>query len=455
MMQKVILYFTRDIWRFRSKTVRGPRGFFIRAARILILSFREFATDQCQLRASALTFYSLLSIVPVFAMAFGLAKGFGLDKLLKEKLIENMQGQEEIFSRIIEFSENFLANTKGGLIAGIGLLLLFWTVIQVLSNIEKSFNDIWGIKKHRSLGQKFTDYLALMLIAPVFFIVASSATVFIVSQITLITEKITILGAVGPVILTLLKIVPFAAFWGLLTYLYIFLPNGKIQFSSALLGGVIAGTIYQIVQWAYIHFQVGASNAGAVYGTFAALPLFLAWLQMSWLIVLYGAEIAFAHQNEGRFEYEQDCLSASYDFKKLLALRITEVCVKRFVEGLPALSAEEIADHLGVPIRLTRELLDLLARSNVLTLSQQAPDERQKGYQPARDVSEMTIQFVIDQIEKTGSRDVPVVETAELEALRESLRAFDRATHALSENAALKDLSQLTFRKSKLSTAPR
>jgi membrane protein len=454
MMQKVILYFTRDIWRFRSKTVHGIRGFFIRMARILILSFREFASDQCQLRASALTFYSLLSIVPVFAMAFGLAKGFGLDKLLKEKLMENMQGQEEIFSRIIEFSENFLANTKGGLIAGIGLLLLFWTVIQVLSNIEKSFNDIWGIKKPRSLGQKFTDYLALMLIAPVFFIVASSATVFIVSQVTLITEKIAILGAIGPVILTVLKIVPFAAFWGLLTFLYIFLPNGKIQFSSALLGGVIAGTIYQVVQWAYIHFQVGASNAGAVYGTFAALPLFLAWLQMSWLIVLYGAEIAFAHQNEDRFEFEQDCLSASYDFKKLLALRITEVCVRRFAEGLPALSAEEIADHLGMPIRLTRELLDLLTRSHVLTLSQ-TQDERERRYQPARDIAEMTIQFVIDQIEKTGSRDVPVLETAELEALRESLRAFDRATHALSENAALKDLSQLPLRKVKLSAAPR
>ncbi len=453
MVQKVIRYFTRDIWRFHSKKLHGSRSFFIRAARIIILSFREFANDQCSLRASALTFYSLLSIVPVFAMAFGVAKGFGMDKLLQEKLIENMQGQQEILNRIIEFSENMLVNTKGGVIAGIGLVLLFWTVIQVLSNIEKSFNHIWGITKHRSLGQKFTDYLALMLIAPVFFIAASSATVFIVSQITLITEKITILGPIGPVILAALKLLPFAVFWGLLTFLYIFLPNGKIQFSSALLGGMIAGAIYNLVQWAYIHFQIGASNAGAVYGTFAALPLFLVWLQTSWLIVLYGAEIAFAHQNEDRFEFEQDCRSASYEFKRLLALRMTEVCVKRFVDGQPPISIEEMAEQVGAPIRLTRELMDLLVLSNVLTLAQTG-DERAKHYQPARDVAEMTVQFVIDQIEKTGTQDIPIEETTELAALRESMRAFDRATSALPENFTLKDLRDLPVRKSRLSISP-
>ncbi len=440
MIRKALSYLNGDIWRVPGRKFKGPKGIVLRAARILVLSHREFNKDQCSLRASALTFYSLLSIVPVFAMAFGIAKGFGLDKLLKEKIMENMQGQQEIMSRVLEFSENFLQNTKGGLIAGIGLALLFWTIIQVLSNIESAFNDIWGIKKARTLGQKFTDYLSLMLVAPVFFLIASSATVFIAGEFKQVTDKIAILGVFAPVLFTALKILPYAIFSGLLTYLYMFLPNGKIHFKSALIGGIVAGVIYQGVQWAYIHFQVGASSAGAIYGTFAALPLFLAWLQTSWVIVLYGAELAFAHQNEARFEFEQDCLSTSEEFKKLLALRIAQLCVSRFTAGASPLSAEEIGEQLEMPIRLTRELLDRLVLANILTVAH-GKDEYDLHYQPARDVEEMTVSFVVEAIERAGTRDIPVAETPELEKLREALLVFDQTIESLPENVLLKDLS--------------
>jgi len=428
------------MWRMSPRTLSGPRRFAFRSLRILVLSLREFITDGCVLRASALTFYSLLSIVPVFAMAFGVAKGFGVDKILREKVLENMQGQEEVISRVMEFSENLLQNTKGGIIAGIGLMILFWTVIQVLGNIERSFNHIWGIKKNRSWGQKFTDYLALMLIAPVFFIVASSATVFIVSQVQLITEKITMLGPVGPVILTLLKVLPYAVFWWLLTFLYMFLPNGRIPFSSALLGGGVAGTIYQIVQRAYIHFQIGASNYGAVYGTFAALPLFLIWLQISWFIVLYGAELAFAHQNEERFEFEQDCLNASERLKKLLCLRLCQICVTRFSAAMEPPSAEDLAAIVQIPIRLTRDLLTRMAQAGLLNLVQ-GHDERMRRYQPARDISDLTVAYVLERLENAGSEDIPVAETSELIKLRGSLIAFEDAVRVLPQNVLLRDLN--------------
>jgi membrane protein len=439
MVQKTLLFIQRDIWRFAGRTLHGRRGFFLRMLRIMVLSFREFQTDKCSLRASALTFYSLLSIVPVFAMAFGIAKGFNVDQILREKVLENMKGQQEIVTRVIEFSENLLQNTQGGVIAGAGLLLLFWTVIQVLSNIEISFNDIWGIKKHRALGQKFTDYLALMMIAPIFFILASSATVFIASQVQLITERFQFLGIGGPVILTALKILPFTVFAGLLTHLYIFMPNGKIQFKSALLGGFVAGAIYQLVQWAYIHFQIGAAKAGAVYGTFAALPLFLAWLQISWLIVLYGAELAFAHQNEDRFEFEDDCFTAREEFKKLLALRVMHLCLSRFSEGLPPQTAHEISDELEMPMRMTHELVDRLLRAHLLS-PVEGENEREKKYQPGRDPGDITVKFVIDQLEKTGTQDIPVKETPELQRLRECMAAFGEAVEHLPENVLLKDL---------------
>lgn len=439
MIPKILNFVNRDLWCLRARTLKGPRGFVLRALRILVLSGREFNSDQCSLRASALTYYSLLSIVPVFAMAFGLAKGFGMDKILKEQLIKSAEGQQEIFSQIIGFSENLLQNTRGGLIAGIGILFLFWTVIKVLGNIEQSFNHIWGIKKERTLGRKFSDYLSLMLIAPVIFLAGSSTTVFIISQITTITEKISILGPLAPLILTSLKLLPFAVFWGLLTYLYIFLPNGKIQFKSALLGGVVGGTIYQIVQWAYIHFQIGASNAGAIYGSFAALPLFLIWLQMSWLILLYGAELAFAHQNDDTFEFEAACRNASQKTKNLLSLQIAELCVSRFTRGEPPLSAEAIAGHLEMPIRLARELLFSLVQANLLSVME-GVSERERRYQPSRDIGEMTIFFVLQQLGAAGISDIPTLKSPELESLRESLAAFERVIEGLHENYLLKDL---------------
>ncbi len=440
MVSRLVHYFTRDIWRVPARRIeKGPRGFSFRALRIFILSLREFASDQCSLWASALTFYSLLSIVPVFAMAFGVAKGFGLDKTLREKLLENVQGQQEVMTRIVDFSENFLQNTKGGIIAGVGLALLFWTIIQVLSNIENAFNHIWGIKKPRTLGKKFTDYLAFMLIVPVFFVVSSSATVFVVSQMDMITHKIAIPGFMGGLILSGVKVLPYLVFSSLLTYIYMFLPNGRVRFRSALLGGLVAGLVHQAVQWTYIHFQVGVSNAGAIYGTFAALPLFLVWLQTSWLIVLYGAELAFACQNEDNFEFEPDCLNASEEFKKLMALRIMQLCVSRFSAGLQPVSADEIADQLEMPIRLTRLLLDRLTRAGLLSMAP-GKDDRERFYQPGRDVSCMTVQFVVEKLEKSGSADIPVAQGPEMEKLRESLEIFNRVLQGLPENVLLKDL---------------
>lgn len=439
MIQKMMKFLQRDIWRIRAHEAKGFRGKMVRALRICLISFSQFSSDMCSLRASALTFYSLLSVVPVLAVSFGIAKGFGLDKLLREKIMEGVQGQQEVLTRLITFAETMLENTKGGLVAGVGVALLLWSVIQVLGNIESSFNDIWGIKRSRSLGRKFTDYLSMMLIAPVLYVVATSATVFAAGQIAAITQKIAILGAFAPLITSGLKVLPLLVFAGLLTYIYIAMPNGKIRFKSAFLGGLVAGILYLIVQWVYIRFQIGVSSAGAIYGSFAALPLFLIWLQTSWRVVLYGAELAFSHQNELTFEFEQDCLRTSYEIKKLLSLRIAQLCVSRFAGGRQPLSPEEIAFQLGMPVRLARDLIFHLTEARILTMAQ-SESERDRRYRPARDVGDMTVQFVIEQMERAGTSDVPVAETPELEKLRGALRAFDLTIRKLPENRLLKDL---------------
>lgn len=429
----------QDIWRIRRTELPPGKSFLITLLRVLILSVRGFDEDKCQLRASALTFYSLISIVPVAAMAFGIAKGFGFEKMLEAQLRSKLAGHEEVFNNIVRFSHSLLENTKGGLLAGVGLIVLFWAVIKVLGQIEESLNDIWGVREQRSLGRKFSDYLSIMLICPVLVILASSVTVFITTQVNLIMEKITLLGVFSPLVFLLLKLLPFALLWGLFTFIYLFMPNTKVRVTSGLFAGVIAGTLFQLVQWGYITFQVGAANYNAIYGSFAALPLFLIWLQLSWLIVLYGAELSFAHQNVDTYEFEPDALQASHRLKTLLALQIVQSLIRNFAAGQPPLTARQLSDTLEIPPRLINELLFALVRSGILT-GTETDGGQERGFQPARDIQGLTIQEVIDALELQGINAAPFAQTPAFAGLAEAVDRFRRACEKLPANRPLKEL---------------
>ncbi|MFH2137547.1 MAG: YhjD/YihY/BrkB family envelope integrity protein [Candidatus Omnitrophota bacterium] len=439
MIKKAIDFIKTDIWRIRLKKLPKSKSLLLKPLMIIILALRSFDEDKCQLRASALTYYSLLSIVPLAAMAFGIAKGFGFEQGLETVLLQRLPGQEEVVARIISFAHSLLENTKGGMIAGIGVAVLFWTVIKVLGNIEKSFNDIWGIKKPRSLGRKFSDYLSIMLICPLLLIISSTMTVVISSQVTVLMEKIALLGIFSPMIMILLKILPYVAIWILFTFIFIFMPNTKVYFKSGLLGGIAAGTLYQVVQWAYINFQIGVAKFNAIYGSFAALPLFLVWVQISWLIVLLGAEISFARQNLETYELEPDCLKASYNFKKKLTLQIMQVLVRNFSKAEKPQTAAEISHELEIPIRLVRQLLYDLVEANLVS---EIKEEADKGtaYQPAHTTKGLKIKDVIDALEHRGTEAIPVARSKALEKIEASLKTLSQAVEKSSANIELEEI---------------
>ena len=439
MISKLINFFTTDIWRIRLKDLSRGRSFAIKQLRIVLLALRRFNENKCQLRASALTFYSLLSIVPVVAMAFGVAKGFGFQEVLEEQLLEKFSGHKEVIVQVINFAQSLLENTEGGVVAGIGVAILLWSVIKLLGTIEHSFNDIWGVKRPRTLGRKFTDYLSVMFICPILLIMSSSITVFITTQVHFITERFVFLGAFSSLIFLLLKLLPYCMVWILFTFVYVFMPNIKVKLTSCLLAGIVGGTIYAVVQWAYIVFQVGVARYNAIYGGFAALPLFLVWLQLSWLVVLLGAEISFAHQNVDTCEYEPDCLGASFSIKRLMSLRIAHLLVHNFAEGSTPLTATLIAQRLEIPMRLVRQILFELVESGIASeVKTQVYKER--AYQPARDGETLSIKYVIDALEQRGVKNIPVAQTQELEALSESLRTFDNIVAKSPANKLLKDI---------------
>ena len=385
-LSKVSNFLKTDIWQVKLEELPLAKSFLVKQLRVIIMASRRFAEDKCQLRASALTFYSLLSVVPVAALAFGIAKGFGFEKLLEKQIMEQFAGQEEVLTQVITFANSLLENTKGGLIAGIGIAALFWAVIKVLGNIEVSFNDIWGIKEPRTLGRKLSDYLSTVLICPVLIIMSSSVTVFVTTQITLITNKVSLLGIFSPLIFFMLKLLPYGMIWVLFTFIYIFMPNTKVNFKSGLLAGIVAGTAYEITQLAYINFQVGVAKYNAIYGSFAALPLFLIWLQISWLIVLFGAEISFADQNVDTYEHEPDSLKISSSFKKVLTLVIAHTVIRNFSQGEKPLTAARISHTLDIPVRLVRQLLYELVESRIFS-DTRTEEYKELAYQPARDIN--------------------------------------------------------------------
>jgi membrane protein len=439
MISDIIKFLTTDIWRIRSRELPRPRFFLITILRILILSVRGIIEDKGTLRASALTFWSFLSVVPFFAMLFGIAKGFGLEEKLESQLMEGMSGQEEVASWIIQLAHSLLASTRGGVIAGVGVLILFWTVIRVFGNIEASFNGIWGVKKGRPITRKITDYLSLLLICPFLLIVSSAATVLITSQIETFMQKISLLGAIGPILFPMLNLLPYAAIWGLLIFMYIFLPNTKVRWRSGILAGVIAGTLFVLFLKGYLRFQIAVTEYNAVYGAFSALFLFLVLLQGGWLIVLFGAEISFAHQNVHTYEFEPDCLHVSHSFKRLLSLRVVHLLVKHFSNGRKWCEEAEISQKLEIPIRLTRQILYELVEAGIIS-PVKTDDEKINAYQPALNPEKTTIKVVIDALEQHGTEDLPVAQTEELEKISESLKVIDEEIKRSSANLPLLDI---------------
>ena len=438
-MTNAVNFITVDIWRLRLEDLPFGKSFAVKQLRIILLALRGFDEDRCFSRAASLTFNTLLSIVPVVAILFGVAKGFGFEKLLEQRLFENFPGQEEILTSVISFSNSLLEQTKGGLIAGIGVAVLFWSVLKVLGHIENALNKIWEIRESRSWGRKISDYLSVMLIAPMLILMSGSITVFITTQITQITQKVTWLEMLSPLIYFSFNLIPYFLIWVLFTVVYVLMPNTKVKIRGGILAGIIAGTIFQIFQGVYIEFQIGVARYNAIYGSFAALPLFLFWVQISWWIVLFGAELSFASQNVRSYEYDPDSRRISPAFKKLLMLQVTHLLVHHFKNGKLPLTAPKISKRLAIPIRLLHQVLYELTTAGLLNETR-TKSENQFGYQPARDINDITIGSVLEAIDHNGVDNIPVSRTAELEVLSDSMAQFSQAMESSPANKLLKDI---------------
>lgn len=438
-LKKAVNFVERDVWKIPLKDLPPRKSFLIKQLRIFILALRGFREDNILIRASALTYYTLLAVVPVVAMGFGIAKGFGLEAFMEKQLREVFVGREEVFNWIMEFAYSMLETTQGGVIAGVGLVILLYTIIIVMVYVEESFNDIWQIKQSRPFARKVSDYFAIMFVGPLFLIMSSTATVFLTTKISNISEQLDFFQFLSPAFILLVNLIPYVLIWIVFTLVYVVMPNTKVKISSALIGAILAGTVFIFTQWAYIHFQVGVSRYNAIYGSFAALPLLLFWIRISWLIVLFGAEISFANQNVEYYEFEHEARNISFFNRKLLALYVYNLIAKRFATGDLALTPPQIAVKLEMPIKIVREILDDLQEVKLVseTLSEH---HKENAYQPSSDIYKVTIRSLIERLDHKGVDALIAKESVELDELRRTLKAFSHTLADTSENRLVKDV---------------
>ena len=430
-------YFKEDIWVQREQRLSPFKAKLLKFTKVILLSYEGFNRDLGPLRASALTLYSLLAIVPVFALLFGIAKGFGYEKTLEKQLLEQMPSQDTLALKLIDFAENMLASTQGEVVAGIGIIVLFWTVIKLIGHIERSFNRIWKIDKDRPLGRKLADYLSIMLLAPILLVISSGITVFLKTQITWLVDAINLPEAGTWAVLRLLGLLPVVILSALFAFTFIFIPNLKVDYKAGIIAGVITGVVYQLAQWVYLTLQIGVSSYNAIYGSFAALPLFIIWLQIGWMIVLFGCEISFYLQNYEDYQGKNKVEDLSVFLKKVIALKAAHLIIKNFVAQQDPLSALEIASRLDLPAYVIHgALAELMACQIVVQVK--AEDEAGEVYLPAVDVNQVTVAYVINALERRGQNHLPDI--GEDEQFMNVVNEFRQCIENVEQNRLLKDI---------------
>ena len=433
-VEKAIQFLLVDIWKIPSSELTPGNSFLLNLLRILVLSIRGMREDKILLRAPALTFYSLFSIVPAAALAFGIAQGFGLERFLEIQLQAALVGREEVFYWLMELTELLLAEIHGGTLAAFGLFTLIYTIAMLLNNIEKSFNEIWQVSRGRPLSRKLSDYFAMMFIAPLFFILASVTTVYLNTQVEELNGII-----IDSLLLFMIRVAPYLIIWILFTLLFMVMPNTRVRFTSALVAGIISGTAFQVAQWGYITFQIGAARYGAMYGSFAALPLLMLWMHVSWIIVLFGAELSYANHNVESYEFESETRNISPFNKKILSLYILQLLVANFQAGAAPSTPAEISRKLYIPNTLARTTLNDLVEAGLINAIRTGSD-KESSYQPALDINKISIKTALERLEHRGSDTLIAKPSPTLEILKKALHDYYALIEHSDQNKLLKDL---------------
>ena len=344
----------------------------------LLLAIEFFTTRRVIDMAAALTYSTLLALVPILAVVFGVARGFGYNKYIEVWFRDTLSSQPHAADAIISFVNSYLVHTKSGVFLGVGLVLMLYTVLMLTMNIEKTFNAIWQVKHRRSLYRAITDHLAMLLIVPVVIVVASG---------------LSIAGA---------RLLPYVLMVVVFMGMYMCVPNTKVKLRAVIVPGILAGVGMQALQLFYIHAQVLLSSYNAIYGSFAALPLFMLWVQLSWTICLFGVELCYTNQNMDELSFRLQVADISPRYRLLLATILLSRICQQFADGKRPYTALDLRRLTNIPIRITQDVLYMLVRAGLVNENSADDKDQEPTYQPAMTLQKLTLGTMIERLDSMG-----------------------------------------------------
>ena len=390
-------FLTDGIWRVTEDEVTPLQQRLYACIKVVSLSIKQYDEDRISERASALTYSTLLSIIPILAILFAIARGFGFDSLIESQFRSGVASQQA--ELIITWINSYLEHAQSGIFIGVGLVVLLWTVLILTDTIERSFNAIWQVKRPRSVMRKITDYFSMILLLPILIVVSSGLGIFMSTYIKDMENYVVL----APIVKFLVRLIPYALTWSMFTALFIFIPNTKVKFSHAWLPGIIAGSAFQAFQYFYINSQIWVTSYNAIYGSFAAIPMFLLWTQISWTICLLGAEMCYISQNLASFNFGKETANISRRYHDFFCTIILSSICKRFVVGASSYTAEELSKEHKIPIRLTKKILYELQDMKLILETNHDEKSDETGYTPAIDINVMTVGMLLNRLDSTGS----------------------------------------------------
>lgn len=440
--KRIIRFLTHDIWSITNEDVRGFYRWLMNVFKAVYLSIRFFSAHRLMEKASALTYYTLLAIVPIFALLLGIGRAFGIQEFIRDYLAQNSQGHDQAVSYILQFAASYLDHATDGVIMGVGIVMLIWVIYSLMGNIENVMNEIWQQKHGRSPLRKVTDYLSIMILVPLFLLLSAGAQIFLQTYI-----QTDIMGyQLSVALLSLLRWAPLLLIILMFSMIYVVIPNCKVNFSNALSAGLVAGIAFQIFQWFFIMGQFWVSKNSAIYGSFAALPLLVLWIQASWTICLYGAELSYASQNIENYNFENLEKKLSRQDRDFLLILLAGLIYNRFNLHLPLPTTKEAGDLLKFPAKLTGELIRELLELGVI--NEVAPDDDRKSnaWAPAYSPDQFTIASLYDLLSTKGENQMKINYSQQFAAEWKTFAQMHQAALGSGSQTLLRDISFEDFK---------
>jgi len=428
--------FDDAIWGSRASALPPLRLRVVSLTRLVLVLGRDLAQGQLTLRAMSLVYTTLLSIVPLLALSFSVLKAFGVYNQIQPMLLSFLEplGEKgvEISNRII----GFIQNMNVGVLGSLGLALLLYTAVSLVQKIEESFNYIWHVDRSRGVGERFSRYLSALLVGPILLFAALGMTAAVMSMA--FVRDLMEVAPVGWLVAQGGRLMPYFFVIGAFTFIYVFIPNTKVRIGPAFAGGIVGGILWQTAGWGFALFAAGSTKYAAIYSSFAILILFMLWLYLSWLILLFGAAVAFYVQHPEYRVPESGEPRLSNRMRERLALVLMSLIARRHAEGASPWSAEALAQSLRLPQRPVVALLEILANAGIVVQTVDEP----RGYVPARDLATISAKQLIDAVRRSGEDRILSVQTLPAPGpVEDVVRRVDRSVEAALEGVTVKDLA--------------